>query len=144
MDENASRAVFIGVSVFVAMITITLIITFYNTAKESASVANRFDISVESNSEIRDILNKEKITGLELRYLMNYYFDEERIVIKIYSSDEKALAGDEEGITSIRGKEYWEQSNQQELDYIIRPNYTYALIVTKNNAITTIKAIFEN
>ena len=72
MDENASRAVFLGVSVFVAIITITLIINFYYAAKDAASVANTHDISNTGNKYINDILVKDMITGMELRYLLNY------------------------------------------------------------------------
>ena len=76
MDENASRAVFIGVSVFGAIITITLIVNFYRTAKDSAAVANRYDLTETGSSKVNEILSKDKITGLELRYLLNYYYND--------------------------------------------------------------------
>ena len=81
MDENASRAVFIGVSVFVAIITITLIVNFYRTAKDSAAVANRYDLTETGSSKVNEILSKDKITGLELRYLLNYYYNDTDILI---------------------------------------------------------------
>jgi len=140
MDENASRAVFLGVSVFVAIITISLIVTFYRTAKDSAAVANRHDITTIGNSRVNEILSKDKITGLELRYLLNYYSGNDEIKIFVYQPGEKLSDIKDETPENIKIN-YESQSN---LDEIIKPNYNYGLVIDNRNANTLIVATFEN
>ncbi len=136
MDENASRAVFVGVSVFIAIITITLIVNFYTTAKESASVANRYDISGSGNARIEDILSKTQIVGTELRYLMNYFYDDKTIEIVIYNDSGVKL--------TISSDEYWSDDGKQELDEKIRPNYNYEIKIQERGAKTVIVAELIN
>ena len=149
MDENASRAVFLGVSVFVAIITITLIVTFYRTAKDSAAVANRYDITNTGNSYLNSVLLKEKITGSELRYLMNYYANDETVDISIYDQLLYTIgdAEDEDRELphySINNNNYWLTDYQGNIDINIRPNYNYNLFVETKVVGFKIIATFEN
>ena len=141
MDENASRAVFLGVSVLVAIITITLIVTFYRTAKDSAAVANRYDITNSDNKYVNEILSKGQITGLELRYLLNYYANDDSMIIAIYQPGETAA---ENTKINIDNKDYWSDENQQKLDEQIRPNYNYGLAIDTRGNKYVIVATFEN
>ena len=141
MDENASRAVFLGVSVFVAIITITLILNFYRTAKDFAGVANRYDITNTGNKKADEILSKTKITGLELRYLLNYYYNDSSIEIFVYQPAPKA----ENNVkVEINTEEYWSDDTQQMLDEKIRPNYNYGLAIDTRRGGYTVVATFEN
>ena len=141
MDENASRAVFLGVSVFVAIITLTLILNFYRTAKDTASVANRFDITNMGNKRANEILSKTKITGLELRYLLNYYYNDDSVEIYVYQPKQKA----EENVkVEINTEEYWSDATQQKLDEEIRPNYNYGLAIDTRRGGYVVVATFEN
>lgn len=144
MDENASRAVFIGVSVFVAIITITLIVNFYRTAKDSAAVANRYDLTETGSSKVNEILSKDKITGLELRYLLNYYYNDTDIQIYVYQPNVNDKFDEENARLSLNSKEYWSDENQQYLDENIRPNFNYGLAIDNRGRATVIVATFEN
>ena len=144
MDENASRAVFIGVSVFVAIITITLIVNFYRTAKDSAAVANRYDLTETGSSKVNEILSKDKITGLELRYLLNYYYNDTDIQIYVYQPDVNDKFDEENARLSVNSEEYWSDENQQYLDENIRPNFNYGLARDNRGRATVIVATFEN
>lgn len=144
MDENASRAVFIGVSVFVAIITITLIVNFYRTAKDSAAVANRYDLTETGSSKVNEILSKDKITGLELRYLLNYYYNDTDIQIYVYQPDVNDKFDEENARLSVNSEEYWSDQNQQYLDENIRPNFNYGLAIDNRGRATVIVATFEN
>lgn len=144
MDENASRAVFIGVSVFVAIITITLILNFYRTAKDSAAVANRYDLTETGSSKVNEILSKDKITGLELRYLLNYYYSDTDIQIYVYQPNVNDKFDEENARLSLNSKEYWSDENQQYLDENIRPNFNYGLAIDNRGRATVIVATFEN
>ena len=142
MDENASRAVFLGVSVFVAIITITLILTFYRTAKDSASVANRYDISSTANYRVQEIVGKEEITGLELRYLLNYFADKEEQEVIVYQPDFDKKNGANEEV-KIDYDSYWTEETQMYIEEIIRANYYYTLRIEENEKITKIIATFK-
>ncbi len=144
MDENASRAVFIGVSVFVAIITITLIVTLYSTARDSAAVANRYDITSSGNNRVNDILAKDKITGLELRYLLNYYYNDTDMQIYVYQPNVNEKFEETNAKLNIDNEEYWSDENQQFLDENIRPNFNYGLAIDNRGAATVIVATFEN
>ena len=141
MDENASRAVFLGVSVFVAIITITLILNFYRTAKDFAGVANRYDITNTGNKKADEILSKSKITGLELRYLLNYYYNDSSIEIFVY---QPALKAENNVKVEIDTENYWADDTQQMLDEKIRPNYNYGLAIDTRRGGYTVVATFEN
>ena len=93
MDENASRAVFLGVSVFVAMLTITIIVNFYRTAKDTAAVVNRHDITNTGNRRADEILSNTVISGTELRYLLNYYYNDNSVRIVVFQPAEKLEDG---------------------------------------------------
>lgn len=142
MDENASRAVFLGVSVFVAIITLTLILNFYRTARESASVANRYDIAKTDNNRINEILSKKSVLGLELRYLLNNYYNENSVKMEIYQPIEEN-GENREIIQDIDLEKYWSDATQQALDELIRPNYNYQLEIDDTNIVDRIVATFE-
>ena len=141
MDENASRAVFIGVSVFVAIITITLIVNFYRTAKDSAAVANRYDLTNTGNKRADEILAKKKITGLELRYLLNYFYNDNSVEIFVYQPEQKA---EDNKKVEINTTDYWSEETQQALDEKIRPNFNYGLVIDTRKGGYTVVATFEN
>jgi len=143
IDENASRAVFLGVSVFVAIITITLIVNFYRVAKDSAAVANRFDISSEYNRQVNEILEKEYITGVEVRYLTNYFVGNEEYKVKVITPDINNNLYTLTFDASFDVDEYWEEDYQKKLDTSIRPNYNYELEIKTVGGINQIKASFR-
>ena len=134
MDENASKAVFIGASVLVAIITITLILNFYRSAKEVGDVANRYDIST-SDKYVNEIVRKTEISGLELRYLLNYYAESDEVEVKVWQEFE----GTEQylSLDSILN-DYWSSENQQKLEDIIRANYKYDVEIQKAGNVTII------
>ena len=140
MEENASRAVFIGVSVLVAIITLTLILNFYNTARDSAGEANRYDITVYSNQYVTELLNKKSITGLELRYLVDFFLDNEGFRIKIFNSETDRINNNK---LELDYNNYWEQEFQEKMDNLIRPNYQYSLKVKENGNYYDIQAVLK-
>lgn len=147
MDENASRAVFIGVSVLVAIITITVVLNFYRTAKNSASVANRYDITTTDNAYLNRVLEKEKITGAELRYLLNYYYENKNVNINIENQILYKVGNELENAeligTNINTEETWLSNYERYIDYNIRLNYNYRLSVQETEYKTTITATFQ-
>jgi hypothetical protein len=82
MEEGISiRALTIGVSIFIAIATMTLVITYYSTARQSvAKVGTGIDISVAYDRKIDTILtlaspSNYNLTGTDVKNLLNYYYE---------------------------------------------------------------------
>lgn len=81
MEDNAIRAISIGVMVFVFLITVTAILLYYNTAIEQAEALNTgIDYGENFNDEIVYTTsgNEPKLTGIEYRSLIRKYVSEKK------------------------------------------------------------------
>lgn len=88
MDENnAIRAITIGVSTFIAILTITAVMMYYNTAKATVQeVGSGPDLYNNYASYIRDILvrpNGSTITGADAINLINYFYNDELVEVNL-------------------------------------------------------------
>ena len=93
MDESAPiRAIVIGVSVLLAMATISGVLMYYNTAKQMASNIGRGqDFAANYEQSIQDILlsgtssvaGTNDITGADVKNLLNYFYADDTVNIKI-------------------------------------------------------------
>lgn len=93
MDENTSvRTIVIGVSLLVAIATISAVLVYYNTARNLASRATK-NVEFASRYEeyIKDILisgsynvsNNNYVTGTDTKNLLNYFYGEDTVIIDI-------------------------------------------------------------
>lgn len=84
MESNAIKAITIGCGVLIAIATISLVMTYYNTAKEGMSaVGSGNNVYEQYERSIRDILTKTNIYGTDLINLYNYFGDNPSIKINI-------------------------------------------------------------
>lgn len=93
MDESAPiRAIVIGVSVLLAIATISAVLMYYNTAKQMASNVGRGqDFASNYEQSIQDILTKGSynvtgknyVTGADVKNLLNYFYGDETVEINI-------------------------------------------------------------
>lgn len=93
MDESAPiRAIVIGVSVLLAIATISGVLMYYNTAKQMASNIGRGqDFAANYEQSIQDILlsgtssvaGTNDITGADVKNLLNYFYADDTVNIKI-------------------------------------------------------------
>lgn len=89
MDENAlTKALYVGVSLFVTVITITAIIAYYNIARSSIKdIGSGTDFDTVYREDVKETLLKtgenNKITGTQVKNLVNYYYDNINVQIKI-------------------------------------------------------------
>lgn len=93
MDESAPiRAIVIGVSVLIAIATISSVLMYYNTAKQMASNVGRGqDFAENYEQSIQDILTEGSynvagtnyITGADVKNLLNYFYNDETVEIYI-------------------------------------------------------------
>lgn len=85
MESNAIKAITIGAGILIAIATISLVITYYNTAKEGmSSVGDGNNVYEQYERSIRDILTKTNIYGTDLTNLYNYFGDDPSIKIQIF------------------------------------------------------------
>lgn len=76
-DSNAIRAITIGAGLFISITTISLILTYYNVAKNTAqSIGTGTNISQNYDKHIRDILTKANIKGSDVINICNYFEEE--------------------------------------------------------------------
>ncbi len=88
MDEDITvRAITIGVSVFIAVITISLVLTYYNTARQAAQSAGT---GIETNGysdNINTLLAKNNrtnaLTGTDAKNLISYFYGEPTVEITV-------------------------------------------------------------
>lgn len=89
MDESAPmRAIMIGVSVFIAIATITAVLSYYNTSKDLVrAIGPGTDIGQEYANYVQDILlktgNNTVVTGTEVKNLLNYFYKKENVNITV-------------------------------------------------------------
>ena len=89
MDENAlTKALYVGVSLFVTVITITAIIAYYNIARSSIKdIGSGTDFDTVYREDIKETLLKtgenNKITGTQVKNLVSYYYDNINVQIKV-------------------------------------------------------------
>ena len=91
MDESTPiRAIVIGVSVLLAIGTISAVLMYYNTAKQMASNVGRGqDFASNYEQSIQDILLKGSytvagdnyITGTDVKNVLNYFYNNENVEI---------------------------------------------------------------
>lgn len=76
-DSNAIRAITIGAGLLISITTISLILTYYNVAKNTAqSIGTGTNISQNYDRHIRDILTKANIKGSDVINICNYFEEE--------------------------------------------------------------------
>lgn len=89
MDESAPmKAIMIGAGLFITIVTITAVLNYYATAKEMVqSIGTGVDYLQEYSDYIQSILLKANtdatITGTEVKNLLNYFYHNERVTIRI-------------------------------------------------------------
>lgn len=122
MEDFSIRAIVIGVSLFVTMLTLTAILLYYNTARQVAdAVSRREDIA----SSYERIMNKEvfedDISGVDVRSLINKYAGVEYVEINIIKI----------GNTTIEDNDNYKNINNSWLINIDKNDESVAIISEK-------------
>ena len=87
MDDVAIRAITVGASVLIALITISAVLTYYTTAKDMVrQIGSGTDIAGLYEKSIEEILLKKTITGTELKNLINYFDSIGKVELKEYDN----------------------------------------------------------
>lgn len=86
-EDNAIRAITIGVGVLIAIATISLVLTYYNTSKEAMSaIGTGNNLYKNYNKHIVDILTTPEARGTDIINLLNYFEKDDSITLNLYDS----------------------------------------------------------
>ena len=87
MDEHATMALMIGVSLFVIVLTLSLLVTYFNTSKKIADQVNlRVDVATNYDTIVNNLETYEqKLSGVEVRSLVRKYAGDKNVTINIIS-----------------------------------------------------------
>ncbi len=85
MESSAIRAIMIGTALFITMITISAVMLYFNSAKELVTnVGSGSPLSENYSTYIKDlVLTKGKVTGADIKNIINYFFEDESVEINI-------------------------------------------------------------
>lgn len=84
--DNAIRAITIGVSTFIAVITISAIMMYYSSARDVVqSIGTGTNLAQNYNEYIKDILVKPggKLLGSDVKNILNYFYGNNSVEIII-------------------------------------------------------------
>ena len=88
MEDNTIRAITIGVGVLIAIATITIVLTYYNTAKESMSVVGAGNNLYKNyNKYIVDIITTPEARGTDVINLLNYFEEDNSVILNLINKD---------------------------------------------------------
>ncbi len=147
MEDSAMKAIVISVSVFVAIITISAVIIYYNTAKDIVNVTGSgVDLAVAQQQDIENILlkanNNAKVSGTEVMNIIKYFYNNKKYTVSIILKDIVYLNG-KYSVVKNENKEYM-NANLDEYEYQeamknILPVFSFTLEEDNNNLIFTQK-----
>ena len=84
MEDYSVRAIVIGVSLFITMMTVTATVLYFNTARELADQVNkRTDIATSFDSIMNSENFEQNLTGVQVRSLINKYVGNDSVKINI-------------------------------------------------------------
>lgn len=88
MEDFSIKAIVIGVSLFVTMMTLSAIIMYFNNARTIADEVNkRTDIASSFDNIVNSDNFDDTLTGVEVRSLINKYAGEKSVKINIVLVD---------------------------------------------------------
>ena len=147
MEDSAMKAIVISVSVFVAIITISAVIIYYNTAKDIVNVTGSgVDLAVAQQQDIENILlkanNNTKVSGTEVMNIIKYFYNNKKYTVSIILKDIVYL-NRKYSVVKNENKEYM-NANLDEYEYQeamknILPVFSFTLEENNNNLIFTQK-----
>lgn len=87
MNDALVRFISISAGVFIAIITISAVMTYYTTAQNSASkIGLGVNIPELKNQNITDSLTKTIITGTEVKNIVNYFYEKPNVKVNVSSA----------------------------------------------------------
>lgn len=92
MDDSANKAIMIGAGTLIAIVTISLVINYYSSAKEAVrNIGSGVDIAYNYREDIKNTLlraksgnsKEELVKGVDVVNLLNYFYDNKEFKINV-------------------------------------------------------------
>ena len=139
MESVSVRAIIIGVSIFIAIATMSAVMTYYNTAKEAVrNIGSGTDIAGLYEKNIEDILLKNTITSTEVLNILNYFYDKSDVNINLNNIKVfKNLDGNNPQFEMISGNGKNDANYKKIKEFIVQTE-SYNVVHNVASGITTI------
>ena len=141
MEDFSIRAIIIGVSLFVTMLTLSAILIYFNTARDIADeVSKRTDIAETYDYIMNSDDFSDELSGVEVRSLINKYAGSDKVTINIISISGKPT-GDYENINNTWLKKINDKASliSEEKLNLINPVWNCTVDKVENPGHTTLK-----
>ena len=84
-NETIIRFISIGASLFIILLTMTSVMSYYNTARSSISNIGVTNLANNYNSNIQGLLYEKEVTGSDVKNMLQYFFENESVHINLDS-----------------------------------------------------------
>lgn len=84
MTDLSFRTMLIAVGIFITLATVSAILIYYNVTVGAANLANKkANLELEYSNRITTLLEREVLTGTDVRNLIRYYYLDKLVKISI-------------------------------------------------------------
>lgn len=142
MEDAATKAITIAVSLFVTLVIVSLVVASFGEIKQVFVLTKNTDISIHSQFEnIYQIYDGKELNGMGLLNTVKKFEDDTDIVSSVeYPGKNNVLAAKKDKRESEKLKEYLD-SNKKEKGIIYRYENQYRVEVKEDNGKTIIKFV---
>ena len=144
MEDFSIKAIVIGVSLFVTMLTLSAILIYFNTARSIADEVNkRTDIANTYDYIMNSDEFSDELSGVEVRSLINKYIESNNVIIDIVIGETEYNNVNNDWLKKLNDNA--SIISEEKLD-LINPVQNYDVNKVENQGITTltIEQIVEN
>ncbi len=131
MEDVTTRAITIGVGVLISIVTITAVLTYYNTAKDAVrEIGSGVDIAGLYDKSIEDILLKKEVTGTDVKNILDYFAGRDDVIInvnkiKLFKNDTSGSIESTYSLYNLQKNDVTSKSNREKIIKFILPNSIY-------------------
>ena len=138
-DSTAVRAIIVGASVLIALVTITAVIAYYNTAIDAVrKIGPGVDLAKAYRQDIETSLTKSSLTGTEAKNLVSYFYKIPRV--RVIFTNLPILNNQTSGYNNLKysnaNVEVVDEATFNRVTRNILPAHKYKLVKTENKDVT--------
>jgi len=128
MDKNIKLAFVVGISIFLSIIIISIIVISISNANNAETIAKEYKgKGIKRDASAQSLLGRDKITGEEAKYLLQAAEGEETYSISIY--EQKDFPKNLTNININNNIEWTQKDYDKKLGKYIKSTYSYEIQV---------------
>ena len=115
-SEVTIRMITIGTSIFIALITITAVMGYYNMSRNAISEITVTNLAANYNENIKQVLYNDIVTGAELKNMLQYFSNNGFVnlwLTKFYYLDNKTNTVKRKDLTFEEGDRFNTNNSSQ-------------------------------